>query len=371
MELWELVARESIRDRIARWNANGDVGRFPEMVAVLAPDVEFELPPRRRCCTGGTRCSSLPRRGVPSGAAPNPSGGRYVPEGGPAVAPPLHQLPSRIDLLSETAGPCASLLPGGLVDGSRLLGPLPRRVRRGRRRVAHHPPHHHDRGCRSRRLGGAPRRRRPRRAARDCRCRAPRSATCSRRSAAAIPMRSPTSRVTTPDVRRVGAPAPTRSRRSCRRVVSAPGDVVAIVAVVDRLRGRVRGGRGSARSPPASTRGSGPPRSPRSSQRCAPAVLFHEGDRRAISRPAHPRPVVMPRAELAAAWQAGNRVHRPAASRRPEDPACIVWTSGTTGTPKGAWFDHRALRASAEMSGILSASSTCVRCRCRSRTPAT
>ena len=29
---------------------------------------------------------------------------------------------------------------------------------------------------------------------------------------------------------------------------------------------------------------------------------------------------------------------------RPEDPACIVWTSGTTGMPKGAWFDHRALR---------------------------
>ena len=32
-----------------------------------------------------------------------------------------------------------------------------------------------------------------------------------------------------------------------------------------------------------------------------------------------------------------------------------MWTSGTTGTPKGAWFDHRALHASAEMSGILSA----------------
>src|SRR5207237_3960544 len=39
----------------------------------------------------------------------------------------------------------------------------------------------------------------------------------------------------------------------------------------------------------------------------------------------------------------------------PEDPVCIVWTSGTTGTPKGAWFDHRALQASAQMSGILSA----------------
>jgi hypothetical protein len=42
MELWELAARESIRDRIARWNAGGDAGRFAEMVMVLAPDVEFQ-----------------------------------------------------------------------------------------------------------------------------------------------------------------------------------------------------------------------------------------------------------------------------------------------------------------------------------------
>ena len=34
---------------------------------------------------------------------------------------------------------------------------------------------------------------------------------------------------------------------------------------------------------------------------------------------------------------------------------CIVWTSGTTGLPKGAWFDHRALEASARLSDILSA----------------
>ena len=41
MELWEVIARESIRDRIARWNSNGDAGRYAEMVQVLAPDVEF------------------------------------------------------------------------------------------------------------------------------------------------------------------------------------------------------------------------------------------------------------------------------------------------------------------------------------------
>ena len=43
MEFWELVARESIRDRIARWNSNGDAGRMAEMVQVLAPDVEFSI----------------------------------------------------------------------------------------------------------------------------------------------------------------------------------------------------------------------------------------------------------------------------------------------------------------------------------------
>ena len=42
MELWELVAREFIRDRIARWNSNGDAGRMGDMVMVLAPDVEFQ-----------------------------------------------------------------------------------------------------------------------------------------------------------------------------------------------------------------------------------------------------------------------------------------------------------------------------------------
>lgn len=38
MELWELVARESIRDCIARYNANGDSGRIDQMVEVFAPD---------------------------------------------------------------------------------------------------------------------------------------------------------------------------------------------------------------------------------------------------------------------------------------------------------------------------------------------
>ncbi len=42
--MWELVARESVRDLIARYNANGDAGRFDEVVALFTPDAVMELP---------------------------------------------------------------------------------------------------------------------------------------------------------------------------------------------------------------------------------------------------------------------------------------------------------------------------------------
>jgi acyl-CoA synthetase (AMP-forming)/AMP-acid ligase II len=35
------------------------------------------------------------------------------------------------------------------------------------------------------------------------------------------------------------------------------------------------------------------------------------------------------------------------------DPALIIWTSGTTGVPKGAWFDHAGLRAAATTAGVM------------------
>jgi hypothetical protein len=47
MEMWELVARESARDLIARYNANGDSGRIEQMVAVFAPDAIMEVGERR------------------------------------------------------------------------------------------------------------------------------------------------------------------------------------------------------------------------------------------------------------------------------------------------------------------------------------
>jgi acyl-CoA synthetase (AMP-forming)/AMP-acid ligase II len=37
------------------------------------------------------------------------------------------------------------------------------------------------------------------------------------------------------------------------------------------------------------------------------------------------------------------------------DPAVIVWTSGTTGQPKGAWFDHAALEAAVSTAGVAAA----------------
>ena len=43
MELWELVARESIRDLVARYNSNGDTGRFAEVLELFAADAVMEL----------------------------------------------------------------------------------------------------------------------------------------------------------------------------------------------------------------------------------------------------------------------------------------------------------------------------------------
>src|SRR3954468_13571066 len=38
MEHWELIARESIRDTVARYNHAGDRGRYDEMIGCFAPD---------------------------------------------------------------------------------------------------------------------------------------------------------------------------------------------------------------------------------------------------------------------------------------------------------------------------------------------
>ena len=43
MQEWELVTRESVRDLIARYNANGDTGRFDEVIELFAPDAVMDV----------------------------------------------------------------------------------------------------------------------------------------------------------------------------------------------------------------------------------------------------------------------------------------------------------------------------------------
>jgi len=45
MELWELEARESIRDLVARYNANGDSGRIDPMAELFAEDAVMTIAP--------------------------------------------------------------------------------------------------------------------------------------------------------------------------------------------------------------------------------------------------------------------------------------------------------------------------------------
>jgi hypothetical protein len=75
MEVWELVARESIRDCIARYNANGDSGRIDQMVAVFAPDGIMETGGRQYVGRAAIHdfMSGVASRGRPQPVAPGPS----------------------------------------------------------------------------------------------------------------------------------------------------------------------------------------------------------------------------------------------------------------------------------------------------------
>jgi acyl-CoA synthetase (AMP-forming)/AMP-acid ligase II len=73
--------------------------------------------------------------------------------------------------------------------------------------------------------------------------------------------------------------------------------------------------------------------------RCRPARVIseHGGGRE------------MTRAQLARPRPAPRPAHRGDAV----DPAVIIWTSGTTGLPKGAWLDHRNLAAAVRTAGVM------------------
>jgi acyl-CoA synthetase (AMP-forming)/AMP-acid ligase II len=85
--------------------------------------------------------------------------------------------------------------------------------------------------------------------------------------------------------------------------------------------------------------------------RCAPVLAFVPEDGAPEGIPAGVA-TIDPN-DLAAAGSSG--VEAPRHSPKPEDPVVIVWTSGTTGLPKGAWFDHRNMSAAVTSAGVMTA----------------
>jgi hypothetical protein len=70
VEPWELAAREAIRDLVARYNANGDSGRFPAMLELFAEDAVLEVPEQGRI--EGRAAIRAFFEGVASGAGGRP-----------------------------------------------------------------------------------------------------------------------------------------------------------------------------------------------------------------------------------------------------------------------------------------------------------
>ncbi len=84
-------------------------------------------------------------------------------------------------------------------------------------------------------------------------------------------------------------------------------------------------------------------------QRTLPTVTVTEDG---APRPDGPVGKVLGRAEVRAATGAPAPTRWP--SLAPDDPVAVVWTSGTTGLPKGVVFDHRCLAAVAAGTDVLS-----------------
>ena len=108
MQLWEVVARESIRDCIARWNYHGDARQMDQMVLVLAPDVEFQAVDgdvlHGRAAVLDFLAGVRDRKNAnvpPTDPRPAPNHGRYLP---PGTQPSIRHFTSnpRVVLESET-----------------------------------------------------------------------------------------------------------------------------------------------------------------------------------------------------------------------------------------------------------------------------
>jgi acyl-CoA synthetase (AMP-forming)/AMP-acid ligase II len=84
-------------------------------------------------------------------------------------------------------------------------------------------------------------------------------------------------------------------------------------------------------------------------ERTRPAVTIVDDG---LELPEGPAGSVLSRSECLAA--AGGEGPPDLPRLDPSDPVAVVWTSGTTGLPKGALFDHDSLRAVAEAADVLS-----------------
>jgi acyl-CoA synthetase (AMP-forming)/AMP-acid ligase II len=89
--------------------------------------------------------------------------------------------------------------------------------------------------------------------------------------------------------------------------------------------------------------------------RCDPRVLVIEDE---AAQPAELGDViVVRRSEVTEASDGGAGILRRSepthGGEAADDPVCIIWTSGTTGAPKGAWFDHRNLEAAVPAAGAM------------------
>ena len=84
---------------------------------------------------------------------------------------------------------------------------------------------------------------------------------------------------------------------------------------------------------------------------CQPTVLVAAPSTRTATLP--PGTLLLDRDDISTAAAGGGDIARHPA--RATDAAVIVWTSGTTGVPKGAWFDHDNLRAAVASAGVMTA----------------
>ena len=133
----------------------------------------------------------------------------------------------------------------------------------------------------------------------------------------------------------------------------APGDVVALMmpASIDFAVGYAAAVRCGAVVTALNTR-LGPREVDAILGRCQPRLVVRDDE---LDLPATgTKAPVMARRELRDASHASRAVVSPQVGRA-TDPAVIVWTSGTTGLPKGAWFDHAALRAAVRTAGVITA----------------